>query len=383
MATPSDLPIVLYHYEHSPYARRVVWYLNLRGIPYSQCLQPRIMPRPDLELLGVSYRRIPVLSIGRDVYADSRLILEKLEALYPASAAHPGISAASAAAGGGGGGSGSGAERAALEQLLATRAADGGLFMRAVQCFPAAAFADAAFQRDRAALNGIDVDAPGAAPAPLSRAVLARQRPEALAVMRRWVRWLETGLLADGRTWILDSNTTSTAAAVAGGSGGGGGGGPSLADIEAAWVLHWVSGVPGALPADVLGPESAPRVVAWLARFAAAVAAAGRAAPAPAALGGEEAARRIAGSRFAEPEGEVLRTDPTVVVVGGALAKGAPVRLWPTDYGFSHKDSGKLVSVDDREYVIEAEGAFGSIRIHAPRHGFTISADKGGVSPKI
>jgi glutathione S-transferase len=33
----SDLPIVLYHYAYSPFARRVVWYLHLRGIPYSQC----------------------------------------------------------------------------------------------------------------------------------------------------------------------------------------------------------------------------------------------------------------------------------------------------------------------------------------------------------
>lgn len=34
----SELPIVLYHYPYSPYARRVVWYLQLRGIPYSQCV---------------------------------------------------------------------------------------------------------------------------------------------------------------------------------------------------------------------------------------------------------------------------------------------------------------------------------------------------------
>lgn len=34
----NSLPIVLYHYYYSPYAQRVVWYLNLRGIPYSQCV---------------------------------------------------------------------------------------------------------------------------------------------------------------------------------------------------------------------------------------------------------------------------------------------------------------------------------------------------------
>jgi glutathione S-transferase len=41
------------------------------------------MPRPNLALVPVAYRRIPVLAIGRDVYLDSRLILRKLETLFP------------------------------------------------------------------------------------------------------------------------------------------------------------------------------------------------------------------------------------------------------------------------------------------------------------
>lgn len=40
-ATGSDAPpIVLYHYPYSPYARRVAWYLSLRGIPYAECVSP-------------------------------------------------------------------------------------------------------------------------------------------------------------------------------------------------------------------------------------------------------------------------------------------------------------------------------------------------------
>lgn len=35
----SELPIVLYHYHYSPFAKRLVWYLNLRGIPYVQCVR--------------------------------------------------------------------------------------------------------------------------------------------------------------------------------------------------------------------------------------------------------------------------------------------------------------------------------------------------------
>ena len=33
-----NLPIILYHYPYSPYARRITWYLQLRGIPYLQCV---------------------------------------------------------------------------------------------------------------------------------------------------------------------------------------------------------------------------------------------------------------------------------------------------------------------------------------------------------
>lgn len=42
----SELPIVLYHYAYSPFARRLVWYLHLRGIPYSQCVSAPVIASP-------------------------------------------------------------------------------------------------------------------------------------------------------------------------------------------------------------------------------------------------------------------------------------------------------------------------------------------------
>ncbi|KAH8157877.1 hypothetical protein CIB48_g10376 [Xylaria polymorpha] len=283
-------------------------------------IQPRIMPRPDLNLLGVSYRRIPVLSIGRDVYLDTRLIFQKLEALYPASAAHPGISGAGNPA------------HAALEQLISARTIDGQLFKSFVQCLPPGTFSDPALLRDRAALNGVDVDKPGAVGAARAR---GGEASAARGAHRR---------------------------------------------AQAVWVLHWVSGIPGSLPAEILGAESAPKVSAWISRFTGAVEEAAREAPATPTLKGEDAAKLIAGSPFAEPEGEV-RGDPVVDVLG--LLKGGLVKVWPTDYGFSHKDIGKLVAVDDKEFVIEAKGDFGSVRIHAPRHGFTISNEDENLSSKM
>ena len=47
------------------------------------------MPRPDLKALGVQYRRTPSIAIGRDLYVDTRLIIQRLEELFPATTQHP------------------------------------------------------------------------------------------------------------------------------------------------------------------------------------------------------------------------------------------------------------------------------------------------------
>ncbi|KAI6367128.1 hypothetical protein MCOR03_009814 [Pyricularia oryzae] len=50
------------------------------------------------------------------------------------------------------------------------------------------------------------------------------------------------------------------------------------------------------------------------------------------------------------------------------------VRLWPTDTGSGHRDSGKLVHMDQAEIVIEN---LRGVRIHAPRQGFKVRAEAG------
>lgn len=45
------------------------------------------LPRPEvIELLGIGYRRIPLLAIGNDVYCDTSLIVSQLEKRVPPSA---------------------------------------------------------------------------------------------------------------------------------------------------------------------------------------------------------------------------------------------------------------------------------------------------------
>lgn len=298
-------------------------------------LQPHILPRPDLTRLGVRYRRIPLLSIGKDIYLDTRLILRKLEELYPASEAHPALGAPEG-------------DQRAIERLLGESFTNNRVFMLAVQLMPAhlPQLNDPAFLMDRADLAGVP---PGASP--IAPEAKAAARPQALCDMRELVRMLETTLLADGRSWILNTD------------------GPTLADIEALWLLYWLKVMPGALPAALIGPEQFPKVFALLDRFEEKVRSMQELGQ-PEKADGEEVVRMLSASDFAEPAGDVDETDPWVAFQ--SLKKGDSVKVWPTDYGTNHKDAGTLVAIDDREIVIQVTGDAGDLKVHAPRLGFTV-----------
>ncbi|PNY28370.1 Uncharacterized protein TCAP_01702 [Tolypocladium capitatum] len=320
--------IVLYHYFYSPYARRIVWYLALRGIPYSQCLQPPMMPRPDLARLGIAYRRIPILSIGRDVYLDTRLQLRKLEELpWPA----PKLASSKG-------------DEQALERLLESLAVDSGVFSTAAALLPTdlPLLQDPAFQKDRSDFTGVEFSAEG----------LQRARPELLREFAGMFELLETTLLADGRDWVLKTE------------------GPGLADIEAVWPVHWMVGIPGALPVKQFSPAVYPKVYAWIKRFNDAVVAAKKNMAEPRTLSGEEAAELITKSAFHDAQGSVDAED--FVVEAQGLKNGDVVTVSPTDTGASKKDAGRLVSMDKNEVVFETKAEGGSVRVHAPRHGFRV-----------
>jgi hypothetical protein len=151
------------------------------------------MPRPDVAALGTSYRRIPLISIGRDIYNDTRLIISKLEEFYPTSNQHPSISASST-------------NDKALEKLLEVWAIDAGLFNRAVQLIPSdmPLLKDEKYQKDRENFSGRR----------WSKEKIDAARPEALVEMRAQYEMLEDVIFADGRDWVLGTES------------------PTLADIE-------------------------------------------------------------------------------------------------------------------------------------------------------
>ncbi|KAK1767507.1 hypothetical protein QBC33DRAFT_515055 [Phialemonium atrogriseum] len=339
MSTSADQPIILYHYPGSPNSRRVVWYLALRGIPYIQCIQPRVLPRPDLARLGINYRRIPILSIGRDVYLDSRLILQKLEQLAPE---RPRLAADGTP------------EHRVIERLFEAFTMDAGFSRRIVQLMPSdlPMWSDPAFIEDRADLVG--------GRGLLTAEALAAARPEAINEVKNVFELLETTLLADGREWILGTE------------------GPSLADIEAVWPLHWSTLIPRALPADHISAILFPRVFAWIERFQRAVSAAEKSFSEPQTVSGEQAAALMVTSAYNETEGQVDENDPVVQKQG--LQKGQLVQFWPTDTGSGHKDSGRLVRINSKQVTIETVAGDTTVRVHAPRHGFRVVAHSQGGS---
>jgi glutathione S-transferase len=145
------------------------------------------MPRPDLEALNINYRRIPVLTYGRDVFLDTRLILRKLELHFPVGAL--------------GFGNTSEPELRALQRLLERWTTDAGIFPRAVQLIPLDLpnMQDPAFRKDREDFSGN----------PFSLEGLKRARPEALAHLRDGFELLETTMLADGRDWVFKTQKPS------------------------------------------------------------------------------------------------------------------------------------------------------------------------------
>ncbi|KAI9832132.1 MAG: hypothetical protein M1819_004483 [Sarea resinae] len=317
-------------------------------------------PRDDLLALGVNYRRIPVLAIGKDIYCDSRLILQKLEELFPAG----GLSADTP-------------EQRATERLLQTWSVEGGVFWHTAFLVPAEIPLDEKFLKDRKSFAGIN----------FSQEARKEQRPAAIAGMRSSLHFLESTLLADGRDFISKTEK------------------PSLADIEcknwgsmksmnafiahyqnhirdrslckhaAIWPLCFISRVPNALPEDDISSEEFPKVFAWLERFNTALSSAESALGKPTTLAGAEAIKKIATATFAEGSPNVDANDPL------RLKACQEIEFWPTDTGSTHHVRGKLVKLTADEVAVAVPTKSGDeeVRIHAPRHGFHIAkADVSG-----
>ncbi|KAI5206147.1 hypothetical protein E4T39_02745 [Aureobasidium subglaciale] len=336
--TQNGEEVIFFHYAQSIYSHKVLWYLKLAEVKYSECVscdfvsrvnircscsqvQPPIMPRPDLAALGISYRRIPVLAIGRHVYCDSRLILQVLQEKYPLPNAF--LSASNKA----------------VQRLLQDWNHDQ-IFWHVTRCLPyerSALGKNPAFLADRSEAMG----------RPFRIEDMIKDRPESYNYVRAMFQTLED-LLEDGRDWIIDSAV------------------PSLADIDAVYIAQWIVTNPlmeGAVLEDYLSEKMFPRTYAWIHRFRKALQDAEVKAPEPTALSGKQVFEKIASASVGAFQGGTSYTDPLKLEIGEM------VEVYPTDWASHHRDVGELVLLEANQVCIRnAQG----VLVHFPRWNFRI-----------
>ncbi|KAF2161424.1 hypothetical protein M409DRAFT_28155 [Zasmidium cellare ATCC 36951] len=341
---PNNQPgeIILFNFPESVFGRRMVRYFNLRSLLYSQIRVPPNMPRPILqEKLGINYRRIPVMAIGRDIYIDTRIMLPKLEKFFPEKR----LGAQSSF-------------DAGFEAMLEEFVIDGGPFWRTAGCIPETApfMQNEVWMKDRSDGSG----------GQFNKEALRENRAWSLSQLRLWFGIVEK-FFADGREWILGTE------------------GPSLSDIHAGWQCDWAINMAGDMndekghesTADmrkVLSREEFPHVHAWVERFRRATDDAGNANQGAGALDeGEEAendiVRRILASDLTEAESPGV--DESDIL---GLKQGQRIIVALVDFGFTHKDEGILVGLAKDEVVIEVDvpGDNAKLRLHYPRINFKI-----------
>ncbi|CCX29604.1 hypothetical protein FPQ18DRAFT_376764 [Pyronema domesticum] len=313
MTSPNPSNIILYHYSYSPYAHKISYYLSLRNIPYHQVPQPPILPRPDLSnLLGIIYRRIPVLAIGNTVFINTPLILETLETKYPTADAASGTGPA---LGGG-------------EEAKEWGRWSDKVFRSAVACLPTSlpVMKDPKFRNDREDFSGSSyqpdkVDA---------------NRAKALRGVEEGFKGMEE-VLKDGRDWVLGGKEVS------------------LGDVNAVWVLEWMINLPGALAGSNISKETYPKTFAWVGRFMAKV--------------GKKRVPKISAQQAKEVILSEQKEDFGVEIQGGGLVKVAP-----TDTGKNHPQVGVLRKRENGKIVLEVmpPNERRTLKVVFPEEGFEV-----------
>jgi len=188
----SASPIILHHFEASPFSEKIRLIFGLKKIPWTSVVISRIMPRPDLMAMTGGYRRTPVLQIGADIHCDTQCIMRELERRFP----EPSLLA-------------SGTEGLAWASAMWT---DRSFFQNTVNLV-FGSLADkvpADFIADREKLRGAKFDVPA-----MTAAV-----PQMRDQLRAHLGWIDTQL-ADERTWLA-------------------GEAPSLVDVNAYMNLWYV-----------------------------------------------------------------------------------------------------------------------------------------------
>ncbi|CAL1701069.1 unnamed protein product [Somion occarium] len=327
----TKLPVVLYHYDASPFATKVKNMLLLKQIPHKRVAVPVTLPRPELaEKLGVTYRRIPVLAIGNDVYCDTSLIASVLERRFPPSEGYKSLFPPR---------KGGGKADTGLVKALTMYWTDRAVFPLAANSLPYSKFPPA-FIKDRSAWLGTQID---------PKEVEARH-PIVKSQIVSHLSLIEEQL-SDGREWLLDTET------------------PGLADLSSHFILSWIRYFRNLK--DLFESGTFPSSVSWLTRIAGYIDKLNKENVAPfEAIDATKAAETICSALssvhesvdFDDSEAGRLKVE-----------QGEIVSVVPSDNA-KVPTIGKLLALNREQVVIETRGSVGTVLCHFPRLEFAVEA---------
>ncbi|THV08599.1 hypothetical protein K435DRAFT_825045 [Dendrothele bispora CBS 962.96] len=322
-----SVQVVLYRYDASPFSWKVDNTLLLKQIPHAKVNVAPVLPRPEItELLGLTYRRIPVLAIGNDIYCDTSLIIPALERRFPTKKGYGTVFPAKK--------HGASADTG-LVKAFARHYADTVLFPLAPAMLPWDKL-PSSFIEDRSTLMGpINVDA------------MKQIRGINLSKLSTHLSLINEQL-SDGREWLFDTEL------------------PSLADISVHFPYNWLRTLPGSK--SFFDPTKFPHAMKWLDHFNSHIGNLKKRSEVPKIISGKDAAKMIASSPC-EPY-DIVGFDRIEAQRLG-LSASQMVSMIPDDTGPRFATTGKLVCLNHQEFTIEIEGTAGVFRAHFPRIGFT------------
>jgi glutathione S-transferase len=304
-------PLILHHYDGSPFAEKTRLMLGYKGLPWVSVKVPVIMPKPDVVALTGGYRRTPIVQIGADVYCDTALIAALLEQLAPSPSLLP-------------------ADQP-LAPLLA-QWADSALFWTVIPYAMQPAGAAAIFKgAPPEVLKAFAADR-----APFTAGMKRQSAADASVNLAAYLGWLEAQL-ADGRPCLLGFEA-------------------SIADFAVAHCI-WYLRRAGPL-AEIVARHV--HLTDWLDRLLAAGHGSSEAMTSEQAL----AVARAAPSHA-----------PTTVQPGLGFEAGQAVSVTPTDYGMDPVAGTLVGLSADEVVVAREDERAGRIHVHFPRRGFQIQQE--------
>ncbi|MEO5734682.1 MAG: glutathione S-transferase family protein [Rubrivivax sp.] len=302
------LPLILHHYDGSPFSEKLRLMLGHKNLDWLSVKVPVIMPKPDVVALTGGYRRTPILQVGADIYCDSALMASVLEQRAPMPTFFP--------------------PDAALAPLLA-QWADSTLFWTVI---PYAMQAEG-----RAHLfKGLPTEALqafAADRAPFTAGMRRQSGADAAANLAGYLNTL-SAQVANGRPFLFGTSA-------------------SIADFSVAHCLWYVRRA-GPL-ADII--DRYPPLLAWLERVLAI---------------GHGRWQKLSGADALAVAAAATSHAPTTVQPGLGFEAGADVAVAAIDYGVDPVVGTLVGLDGDEVVLRRTDDRAGTVHVHFPRRGFQI-----------